>query len=1251
MLLACRPKHQVLVLKCYPKYQKTAIEVKPNASELSYLLYYASTRRSKLPKVVAFLEKKTTSDVWHGRTWNIQITLCILKAIIDKVPRDLPIFAHSVLNVLATVLRSNDLTTAEDSIPTFESFCQHHDGPSLATGHDYARPFESVVSTYAALAGKTPVPAKGPPNIPVLLRWRTVGLQAMGCIASSETLSLDGGKPLEIVIPVLLEQLYVGNEERLQFLRRRAQADEQLESDKAIKRRISNATVQTLETVHADAAAGLGSTADADAEAEEKNGLLAVRSLRQIFAANGAAHIRGSTVAIVRLVLARVRKFGHENGDQGAIDRIGSWAAILIEMVAQWTPVQARFLILLTVVDALTKRPVTADDFPQQMVLATMIRWLLRYVNLIGLSVMDVLLDLLHRVLLVIDGGGDGTGMASHRSPLGAKPLDVDPEKRGPGQPPRPIGEKAGMPRVDVMAAQRVPLLARLRLCIGDMATHVYYADQVSDMLAAVVRRMKPAAHPSLNGTAVTNGNPSAGTRAVSVSVPDASSVRQSFGSDAARLAALAVVKEILQVANVREPGKESTATSASRNRVWFDVWDGSSWLLRDPNVRVRRAYTDVLLTWLRLEVEPGAVRRWEEEGSMLSSKVRGGGGGDGGGDESNTLGVGGATDTLHHHRHSLQPPRSSFMTRLHLAIYELTRDRVEDSAADMQLMHLLLTRLVEKLGVTAAKAGLPMVFQLQEDIQAVASPTAKIRLASVAHGYFCTLSQRFGFDGTVVGRDLERERVRRQQHGLWMSGIQIPPLGIEQIESGSASAETQPRGADDRVRRESVRPFDGRTALVELIVNAYSVSVSSPPSSPPGSPARLFASPILSMASIGGGSPGLTSGHTTPAWTTARMRDEMLAVWNQDAIAASFQKGNSRSASSANGSKRGGALNGVAAGSGPQALAGGNDSSGRGTTTTTTTTVRSGGTDGGAGSGGTHSPHHRHPRPNHEPTAPTTTTTTAGAGTTAANPLPVQRLRQINILDDRHSAARLSSQPSSIGSRASSAAVLGVDDLKRVLSGDTDALVLAREMDRHSVRGRQGSRHARGFLLRRGSGSAGRGDGGTSSDESGSDEEDDGGGGGRSRRRRRRRNDDDDRAPVQDRSVATTDFARLETAGDGHVAAAAANASPEASFAHGLADAPRVELEPRHAPRQAASTSASALSSREPGPSRGVLPLPGAVRLASVPTPAVVPVHAPGPAASSTPSSSSPFPAFAETDVFSALPANLLVPHPAGGP
>ena len=82
---ACRPKHQVLVLKCYPKFQKNAVEVKPNSSELSYLLYYASTRRSKLQKVGDFLDKRTISDVWKGRIGYAYFKLVLSMAIFEHL--------------------------------------------------------------------------------------------------------------------------------------------------------------------------------------------------------------------------------------------------------------------------------------------------------------------------------------------------------------------------------------------------------------------------------------------------------------------------------------------------------------------------------------------------------------------------------------------------------------------------------------------------------------------------------------------------------------------------------------------------------------------------------------------------------------------------------------------------------------------------------------------------------------------------------------------------------------------------------------------------------------------------------------------------------------------------------------------------------------------------------------------------------------------------------------------------------------
>ncbi|KAK5187860.1 plasma membrane localization protein, partial [Cryomyces antarcticus] len=157
---ACRPKHQVLILKCYPRFQKKSAlpeEVKPNASELSYLLYYASTRRSKLVKVGAFLEKRTGKDVYSGRVGNVQVTLQILKALIEKCPRDLPLFATYITSVLRQILRSSSIDMVESSIPTFASFCEHQDPAALAADQEYIQRYEEIVRLYAAFASKDSV--------------------------------------------------------------------------------------------------------------------------------------------------------------------------------------------------------------------------------------------------------------------------------------------------------------------------------------------------------------------------------------------------------------------------------------------------------------------------------------------------------------------------------------------------------------------------------------------------------------------------------------------------------------------------------------------------------------------------------------------------------------------------------------------------------------------------------------------------------------------------------------------------------------------------------------------------------------------------------------------------------------------------------------------------------------------------------------------------------------------------------------
>lgn len=80
--------------------KNSTADAAPNGSEMAYLLYYASTRQEKLPKVGAFLEKKTVSDVSHWQSARVHVTLQILTAMLEHAeiqrPQSFAVLAPTV---------------------------------------------------------------------------------------------------------------------------------------------------------------------------------------------------------------------------------------------------------------------------------------------------------------------------------------------------------------------------------------------------------------------------------------------------------------------------------------------------------------------------------------------------------------------------------------------------------------------------------------------------------------------------------------------------------------------------------------------------------------------------------------------------------------------------------------------------------------------------------------------------------------------------------------------------------------------------------------------------------------------------------------------------------------------------------------------------------------------------------------------------------------------------------------------------
>ncbi|KAF2422880.1 hypothetical protein EJ08DRAFT_563486, partial [Tothia fuscella] len=854
----CRPKHQVLVLKCYPRHQKNNVEVKPNSSELSYLLYYASTRRSKLQKVGDFLDKRTTSDVWKGRIGNIQVTLQILKALMEKTPRDLPLYSSAVLRIFRTILLSNDVTMVEETIPTFETFCAHQDPATLAADQDFIRQYEEVVRLYAAFASKdTPIQMKTAKSVPVLIRFRKAGLEAVKAIAQSEVLASETGRQLSIVVPVILENIYANNGQFLGQLEHREEEKVEFEKELALKRRQSISTVRTTEANEPDPVAASATTEAADRLAEQKAAIIALQALKHIFALVPRGQLRLATAEVLKFMADRVKPSEHFPTSTKITLTAGSWPCTLFSFICGWAPVQDRYVILVTTMETLIRSPIIEDDLEKQYVLATIVGYLLSSdINFIGLSVMDVLVGLIQHILLLLQLGGHGANVFPHSQQAdtlieGGKEFGDESRQPSPASPNRLplVMEQSQLP-----SKARLQLLLQLKRCIGSLAVHIYYSDQISDMISAILARLKPSLSITNTIGAIQDPNGAVEAIASSVSLSENPKTDGFFSFANARVAALESIKEILAWANWNK--KEGSPNTTARSSVDIEIWEGTQWLLRDPNWNGRVAYVDALMVWMQFELKKPDL--WVPQPHQKKRN----------GDRKEN----GTKDTLarravsnaSHRDMSPKRKRHTFLQLLHLAIYESALQYAE-SEGDVLLLHLLLTRLIQKLGVNSAQHGLPMIMRLQEDIPNIESPVAKVNIGSLVHGYLWALSVHFHFDAASTGRDIQNEISRRINHRTFLLSIRAPPLTLQQI--------------------EALKPYDKLSVLVDKIAEGYAVVLYSPPTSPPGSPSRSYSSPIL--ATVANSLPTVQKDNELPQ----HVKDALLSEWSRDSVVVATAK------------------------------------------------------------------------------------------------------------------------------------------------------------------------------------------------------------------------------------------------------------------------------------------------------------------------------------------------------------------------
>lgn len=787
---------------------------------------------------------------------NVQVTLGILAALIEKSPKEAALIAPYTLKILDQILRSNDITMIESSLPTFEAFCEHNDATSLFGDKQYAGEYESVIKQYAQFAStrsSPSTPSKTPLSRPMQVRWRNAGLTAIKCVSAADNLSSLTGRQMDVVIPRILENLWTDNESFIDVLQERLRLEEKEDEEKVVRRRNSIAIADAADAAGNQPVALPDTTADADMLAEEDTGVLAMQCLKSIFIAPNRSQIYSATVALLKFVSERVKQGESVIVDDEKGIATSGWAIRIFNIVSRWAPVQDRYVILLVALDTLIRTPVKDSTLEQHLTFSALIGSLLRSdLSLVGLSVMDVLLGLIRQLRKLFQlqsemsrsgsGSGNGTKDASQAEP-----------------------EDAG---------QRLQLRQRLEQCIGDLATHVYYADQIWDMITAIVVRLKPSRKSSAGGTAPKENGEQAPEDDSHPDLTDSqiSQIDSFFSYPAGRASALRIVKGIFLVANPQT--KIAGNVDLSRNRVPIQVWEGTHWLLRDADGNVRKAYADALGTWLDRETTRADL--YAEDFSADAKNGR---------DPSSARRTISNISTGEHHYH---PRQSSFLPLLHLAIFDNALQYV-DYDSDMVLLHTLLAKLAFKLGVNAVRCGLPMIYRLQEEIQEVEQPIHKVRISALCHGYFWAICDKFDLGSSVGGRAIQNEIARRRSKGFWVNGIIVPTLSVDELalpgRPGSA-----PSWDVAALEREELLPFDDRTSLVQGIAGSYEDGVHSPPGSPALAPARNTPqnSAILSKH----------------AELPDAVREEMLAEWSRENVLTTVAA--QGKAESMNGSKSG---------------------------------------------------------------------------------------------------------------------------------------------------------------------------------------------------------------------------------------------------------------------------------------------------------------------------------------------------------
>lgn len=560
---------------------------KPSSQELSKMTYYATNKRGKLNVLARELDervRKEVRDAGNGYTRSrisLLISLAILKSLVTECKRDIPLFASYILRIVENSMTlaikgggvikgaksaSVDLEIAVRAGAAFTAFVTFADGNALGADDSILSTYISVLKQFSTLSlnaetsshlndsssgsGSGEAKQKDARDHETRNRTRLVGLAALAAAVHSE-LMFAGNSEFGSQVKVMVPALLENT---------------WLGDSDTLQNEIARATIDTSPSPYF-------------AEFSARPAL-ANRRAPSLY-----AHIAGEkgpmTSDVIGAALGTLRDLVRQCYAQQTsqvidvviawLDR-GRWAdvsrcSLLLEALTTFSNLRYRYAYPMALVEELLKfdQEEVSETHQRASSLITILTNLLssEKLSMPGLSTTKLLHDLLSVIIRQSKAGDD---------------------------------------------------ISLLLSSIGSLCTHIYYGDQVNDLVEVIVNRIaavqSAAPHLQLDGSL---GPPARKTNSRASSFTSSAEQRDTVVN-----ALIACTNAIM----LTIPSKADPRVAdgrVRRNAVSVEVWQETLPLLCDRSFAVRSEYAKTLLLYLRQEIPlltddspPGTPQEWK---------------------------------------------------------------------------------------------------------------------------------------------------------------------------------------------------------------------------------------------------------------------------------------------------------------------------------------------------------------------------------------------------------------------------------------------------------------------------------------------------------------------------------------------------------------------------------------------------------------------------------------------------------------